>query len=350
MMLDEYRKKIQDIDGQIAELIAHRLELAKQVGRAKEAEGLPVRDYGVEKTVLERMAASARSLNVDESVLREIGLALIKGAVNVQYTGRTQKMDIGDQTCAIIGGKGQMGRWFARFSSSLGYKTIVVDREDSLIDCLTVSDLIIVAVSLEAMPEVLAEVVAAQPKGVVLEIASLKSSIYDLAIDGIAQGVRLASIHPMFGPDKDLLAGQNVIICDAGCPDAEETACKLFSETAANLITLPLREHDRYMTWVLNLPHLINLIMGESLRHSGFSFHQLSAVGGTTFNKQMEVTTEVMAENAKLYHQIQHLNRHRPDLYQTLLASIEKLQAASDAPDSGEFADLMKAWESYARD
>lgn len=349
-MLDDCRKQIQEIDGQIAALIARRLELAKQVGQAKEAAGLPIRDYAVEKMVLNRMAEQARSLQIDESVLRDIGLALIRGAVNVQYAGRTQKLDIGDQTCAIIGGQGQMGRWFARFTSSLGYNTISVDLSDSLSAAVIQSDLIIVAVSLAAMPVVLSEVLAKQPDGLIIEIASLKSSICDLVTAGIAQGRRIASIHPMFGPDKDLLAGQNVIICDGGHREAQDEARHLFSETAANLITVPLRDHDRYMTWVLNLPHLINLLMGETLQRSGLSYDQLRKIGGTTFNKQMEVTAEVMAENAELYHQIQHLNRHRADLYQSLLGAVDQLRRASENRDGKEFAELMSHWRQYTKD
>ncbi len=130
-------------------------------------------------------------------------------------------------------------------------------------------------------------------------------------------------------------------------PGIGNAAAELFADTAANLTRLPLDEHDRYMTWVLNLPHLISLVMGETLRGSGLTFGRLADLGGTTFSKQMRVTGEVMSENPELYYHIQHINRHRTELYTALSRSVEHIGRLSAAEDAAGFGTMMNSWLSY---
>ncbi len=346
-MLDDLRTEIREIDNQIAHLVAKRLEVAREVGREKEANGLPVRDFGVEKAVLSRMESNAVALGIEPMILEEIALSLIKGAVGVQLAGLKQIKNVSGLTCTIIGGGGQMGGWFDRFISSLGYVINIVEAGHPLGKSVTESDLIIIAVPLSLIREVLEATLALKLRGVVLEIGSLKSPVIDLVKKSVGEGQRVAAIHPMFGPDRDLLTGQNVIICQAGCQEAEEVAVSLFLNTAANLIELSIDKHDRFMTWVLNLPHVINLVMGETLRGSGLTYDQLLATGGTTFNKQMQVTAEVMSENPELYYHIQRLNDHRGELYRVLRSSIDQLMTLSDHPEGAGFTEMMKNWQDY---
>ena len=345
-MLDELRQEIRDIDGRIAELVAERLDLARRIGREKERLGLTVRDYGVEKAVLARARRRAGELGIDAALLKDIALTLIRGAVGLQVSERrTAPVATGD-VCAIIGGGGKMGGWFDRFTASLGYRTRVIEPGDPL-DTVAEAELVVVAVPLAAMRPVLEQVLDLQPRGIVLEIASLKSHLVDLVQAGIDRGLQVVALHPMFGPDKDLLAGQNVVVCRAGCPDAEDKAIALFADTAAVLTEIPLVEHDRYMTWVLNLPHLINLTVGDVLRHCGLTYSDLQAFGGTTFNQQLRVTDEVMNENPELYYHIQHLNRHRDDLFAAIRGSLDRLAELSADDDPGDFTALMSAWRPF---
>jgi chorismate mutase/prephenate dehydrogenase len=154
----------------------------------------------------------------------------------------------------------------------------------------------------------------------------------------------------MFGPEMEQLAGQNVIVCKAGCAIAEDAAAELFRHTSAHLTAMPLSEHDWLMTWVLNLPHLVNLVMGASLPASGLSYTHLRSLGGTTFRKQMKVTAQVMSENSELYYQIQHINRHRDRLYATVGASLELIASLAASQDSEGFAKMMKDSLGYTKE
>ena len=55
--LDDIRREIDDIDGQLARLVKRRLELACAIADAKAAKGIPVSDPAREEAVLARAAS-----------------------------------------------------------------------------------------------------------------------------------------------------------------------------------------------------------------------------------------------------------------------------------------------------
>ena len=64
--LERLRRRIRNLDAALLGLVAERMELAREVGRAKRERGVPLRDFEVEKRVLERAAESAEELGVAE--------------------------------------------------------------------------------------------------------------------------------------------------------------------------------------------------------------------------------------------------------------------------------------------
>ena len=97
-------------------------------------------------------------------------------------------------------------------------------------------------------------------KAIVLELCSLKSPILNSIQKANESGLNLVSIHPMFGPSTDFLSGKNIIICDHQKSDkAAEQVSQIFKETSANVLHLPIAEHDKYMSYVLGSSHLLNL-------------------------------------------------------------------------------------------
>jgi prephenate dehydrogenase len=55
----------------------------------------------------------------------------------------------------------------------------------------------------------------------------------------------------------------------------------------------------------------------------------------------------VAAENPELYHQIQSLNQHTPQVYDALEASLNALRAAATDEDSSAFLGLMEGCRGY---
>ena len=58
-MLEDYRKKIDEIDDKIAALYSERMDVVKRIAEAKKAAGTPVLNAGRERAILTRLTKNA---------------------------------------------------------------------------------------------------------------------------------------------------------------------------------------------------------------------------------------------------------------------------------------------------
>lgn len=75
--IDHIRAAIAATDRQIIALIARRVELARCIGAAKQAHGVPVCDPAREAAVLREAAAAARDEELDPEIVRQIYWCII---------------------------------------------------------------------------------------------------------------------------------------------------------------------------------------------------------------------------------------------------------------------------------
>ena len=85
--LDELRRRISEVDDQLIQVIGERRAIAVEIGRIKEALGLPVMDPGREARVVRDAAARARQLGVDEEMTRDVIWRIISSARSSQRSG-----------------------------------------------------------------------------------------------------------------------------------------------------------------------------------------------------------------------------------------------------------------------
>jgi len=87
--LNELREAIRALDRELIALIGRRRDLVIQIGRAKQALGLPVLDPSQEAVVVRRAAEVSRELSVDEELTRDVIWRIIASARDAQE-GRTR--------------------------------------------------------------------------------------------------------------------------------------------------------------------------------------------------------------------------------------------------------------------
>jgi chorismate mutase/prephenate dehydrogenase len=327
--LERLRRRIRNLDAALLGLVAERMELAREVGRAKRDAGIPLRDFEVEKRVLERSAASAAELGVAPDLARAVMRHLIEEACRVQEIDHFSAYSGEAEAILVIGGAGKMGGWLARFFESQGHRVRIFDlpeaadpgdfpRARTLVEGLAGTTMAFVAVPLDAVGSTIDEVAAAGYRGLVCDVASLKEHLRP-SIDGArAAGVQVTSIHPMFGPGARTLSDKVICVCDCGLPAATERVSSLFRDTAATLVPMSLERHDEIAAYVLGLSHLVNLLFARVLAESGLSYAELAAVGSTTFRSQFATTESVALENPRLYYSIQRANPFSERVYREL--------------------------------
>ena len=70
--VDELRAEIEAVDGALLELLGRRIGLARQIGRAKRADGAATLDPSREAAVIRRAVESGRDLGLPEEPVREL--------------------------------------------------------------------------------------------------------------------------------------------------------------------------------------------------------------------------------------------------------------------------------------
>ena len=290
-LLEQHRRDIETLDRRILHLVRERLELARQIGELKRSSGVPLRNFQVEAQVHRRFEDACMNLGLDSELGHDLAFFLIERAVE--------------------------------------------------------ADLIVVAVPMGDMENVLAEIAAVRPRGVVAEMCSLKGHLQPTMQRLRANGLRLVSFHPMFGPDLRMLSGRTIVFCTDADPGDLALVRGLFADTSAELVEMDVAEHDRRIALVLGLTHLSNLAYARALMGSRVRAEDLAQVAGETYTKQLGTTREVTAENPELYFQIQALNPVTEEVADGLMGAVREWRETVAAGDDDAFARLMRECRDY---
>ena len=336
--------------------MARRLDEARAIGELKGARGIPLRNFEVEAQVCARLEALAGGLGRRGELGRDLALFLIERSLETQAP-ILESAYAGDRLKAlVVGGMGGMGRWLAGFLAGQGHEVKVFDvvggegpwpRCPDLGEGVLWADLVLVSVPMSACSSVLETIGSHRPKAVVGEICSLKGHLLPTLERLRADGLKLVSLHPMFGPDVRMLSGRNIVVCTEGDGAARDLVKGLFASTSANLVEMSAAEHDRRMGAVLGLSHLANLVFARALGHSGLPFGELGSASGVTFLKQVATTRDVVGENPELYYEIQALNAITPDTFAWFERALTDYRRAIEKGDEPSFVALMRQGSDY---
>ena len=350
------REEIAGLDRALLELLERRFTLAADVGRIKADEGQPIVVREVEQRVLSRAREAAQLCGVSPEVMEAIYAAIIRGAVERQYRVGVGRGARGGARVLVLGAAGAMGGWLRRFLESIGHTTEGVDpawaglpgaegRYAGLDDVKDPGGIsaIIVSVPLEATAGVLQDMaVNSRVRAPVIEIASIKSHLKEPIEALRASGLRTISLHPMFGPGKNLFEPITMVHAVAG-DEAEERAVilDLLAHPYLDLVSLPFERHDRLMGWLLGLGHLTGMLFADALSMSGLDPRELVRIASTTFSRQVATSSSVLDEDPELYFAIQRLNPFRGEVYEALETALGGLTGAVEKDDRESFSSRL---------
>ncbi|MBC7531906.1 MAG: prephenate dehydrogenase/arogenate dehydrogenase family protein [Oligoflexus sp.] len=359
--LDAWRQEIRSIDSEIIRITARRMELALKIGQYKAEHQLPVKDFRVEKEIIERSREKARALGLAPDFIEDLMTLLMGHSVNEQnklHQAKAKSPDMELKQVLVVGGLGRMGKWFSQYFQSIGFRVSIYDiKSDELPDSyqrhndinsdLNRYELILLACPIRTSEMLLQSIAAQKPTGMVIETSSLKSPL----LHGIKamqnEGLKIASIHPMFGPDTDLLLDKNILICREKGLCSEEAASLYFHSTSANLVTIDLKDHDKEMLATLGLAHFVNLLFGITLSEQNITMSEGRKKGGSTFLHQARTACAIFSENHELYFDIQSLNPHGPNLYTNLQKVLDRLRSLVEKGDRNGFLTMMESTRQY---
>ena len=355
--LEKLRSKLSEVDLKIIDLIHERQVLAEEIGAYKRDKGQPTRDYIREKQVIELAQSHAKSLDVDTHLVVDLMQLLIKSSLKTQEFARVKEEGQGSgKRALVIGGSGRMGGWFVEFLMLQGFTVDIADPIESesgsqhystweeANDDYTIT---VVAAPLRQSIDILQAMLNAKRRGIIFDIGSIKSPIQSILKDMVNSGMQVTSIHPMFGPDSDLLTGKQIIFMDIDQHNTHQEVKKLFESTTAQLIDMSIENHDYAIAYVLGLSHMINIAFAKVLASTDDNRAVLPKLSSTTFKDQLNVAKRVTDENPHLYFEIQHLNEHSLKTIKELNAAINEITQAITKGQEETFVAMMEEGQSY---
>ena len=356
MNLNELRTELSSVDKELVELIARRQKIVGDIGKNKRGSGKATRDYMREKDVLDMARTQALKLSVDPDLAEDIMTQLIRSSLTSQEKERVVAEGKGDgRSALIIGGAGKMGGWFADFFRSQGFTTEIADTRvkagpGAYNDWNAAGvdyDVIVVAAPLAVSANILKDLADKQPTGLVFDIGSLKTPLRHGLDAMLKAGCKVTSLHPMYGPDTQLLSGRHLIFVDVGSTEATAEAKELFSSTMADQLDMSIDDHDRLIAYVLGLSHALNIAFFTALAESGEAAPRLATLSSTTFDAQLLVSAGVARDNPHLYFEIQKLNEFGLGPLDALCESAERIRKLVAEGDEAGFVTMMKKGREY---
>lgn len=359
-IIENCRDKISMIDREIFLLIKQREQLSATIGQAKRDVSIPDRDFKREKIVFDRAIALATELNLPEKFAIALQKLIIEASVARQEQDRIKNNITSEHKAVlVVGGSGRLGQWLARFFADSGHRIFVLDPVTPAFDCTRIDkldasantyDIIVVAtpirISLQIL-EQLGQYNITHP--VIFDVSSVKSPVQHVLIMLKNKGGKVTSLHPMFGPSVELLFGKHIIRTSLGVSVADDEVNEIFKSTSLNVVDMSIDEHDKIISILLSMPHLVNLVFVSALRTSQFSVQFLERFSSPTFSNLLAIAKKVYSENPQLYFEIQALNPFTKDAHYALSDALNKLITAVAHDDEEQFVAVMTDGDAYLR-
>ena len=212
-------------------------------------------------------------------------------------------------TVAIIGGNGQMGRWFRRFFEDQGFAVLVadVDTPQTASEVAALANVVILSVPIPMVTTLAKEVAPhLKPDAAMMDLTSVKQRPMSAMMSAFSGEV--VGTHPLFGPGEDSIAGRTVVLCQGRGKHWFQWLNDLLSQAGARVKITTAAEHDRLMAVVQGLAHFLLIAFGSVLQELGVSSEDLEEFSTPTFATLHNLARRLLSQDPKLYACIQLQN------------------------------------------
>ncbi|MBI2541090.1 prephenate dehydrogenase/arogenate dehydrogenase family protein [Candidatus Woesearchaeota archaeon] len=229
-------------------------------------------------------------------------------------------------TIGIIGGTGQMGKFFKKFFESNGCKVLVSSRKTELKpeECAKQSDVVLISVPINAAVGVIKKVGPYVNKNSLLvDTASIKKAPVDAMLR--YSKCEVAGMHPMFGPNLQTLKEQTIVICPARPRKLVKWLVGVLRKNGAKIkITTP-EAHDKMMSLVQGLNHFSSLNAAHAMKKLGITIKDSLEYASPIYKLRMIMAGRMLNQDPKLYADIEIMNDGNMAALNAYLDSARKL-------------------------
>jgi prephenate dehydrogenase len=240
---------------------------------------------------------------------------------------------------AIVGGYGEMGRWFKRFLSEREMEVTLVGRSSRA--RYADYDIVVIAVPIDVTCDVIAQVAPEMKPGAVLfDIASVKVKPVKQMLTSAPQDVELVSVHPLFGPSMPDMEGQTIIVTPVRGERGRRFLVDLFENAGAHVEELSAEEHDHLMSVIQGLTHFGYIATGVTLEALHFDIKRSRRFMSPVYEIFIDFVGRILGQNPALYASIQ-MNADR-SVHEAFMTQCAALVDIINAKDHDAFVTTMK--------
>ncbi len=344
--LDGLRRQIDEIDEQLVQLLAER---QKQVGRVVELKkrySLPVYHPAREEDVITGRREQARRMGLNPDFVEELYRIIIRQS-RIEQSGHLARKAIRPGAAVlIVGGHGEMGRYFARCFDAAGYEVRLMGRNDwDRIESLcTGIDMAMVSVPIESTAEIIDRLGPHLPSHAVLtDITSIKSEPLKSML--CAHSGPVLGLHPLFGPTPASLDKQIIVATPGRDQEKYQWILDQFAAWGAVVVISDPDEHDEVMSVVQALRHFATFSFGQFLAKRNVPLARTLEFSSPIYRLELGMVGRLFAQDAALYAEIIFSSKKRLEL---LKSYIEGLSANMSMLESGDKADFIAQFNQIA--
>lgn len=250
-----------------------------------------------------------------------------------------------DILIGIIGGKGKMGCWFVRFFRKQNFQVLVSDVDTKLTnkELALKADVVIIAVPLDKTVEVIKEIASSVRSNALLtDITSIKSGPVCAML---ASKAEVIGMHPVFGPTTPSLENQTIVICPARTSKWFPWITSILEKNGARIKITTASEHDRIMATIQGLTHFSTITLGYALKEMGINIFDSLEYASPIYRLRLDMVGRILAQNPRLYADIEILN---PEIHKTVKVLINSMNKLAKIVESNDIKGFIKYFNKAA--
>lgn len=324
--LQDSRKRIDEIDEQILDLLAERAKTVQQVIKTKVENQLPVfvPQREQEKSQAFKALAAERGIKPEwaEDFLRLIMSSSRDSQSQAKFPIATEE----PKHILYIGGEGGMGKLYKRITEQTGHIAYSIDKSNwyELDEWAATLDLVIITVPINVTENVIERLKGRLNEHTILaDFTSNKSKPIQAMLEAHAGPV--LGLHPMHGPDVENLSKQLMVVCPARGGEQAEWFIKQCELWGMRIIQADPAKHDHVMHLVQGLRHFVALLHGSFMKKYDLKPADMVDYSSPIYRAELMMTGRIFAQSAELYADIVFADEERRELLTNFFEHHKKL-------------------------
>jgi chorismate mutase / prephenate dehydrogenase len=336
--LDQLRQQIDTIDRQLVDLLSQRLRVIQKVTEVKQQHELPTFHPAREENLISARRTQATAAGLDPDYVEDLFRTMLRHSRVGQLDTLGRRGVRPGAKVLIVGGRGQMGRFFAKWFRQSDCEVRVLDIEDwPQADSLAKGvDLCLLTVPIDITHIIAAQIAPHLPPTCVLaDITSLKQKPLDAMLAGHRGPV--VGLHPLFGPSTTTMDKQIIVVAPGRQMEQCQWVLDQLTVWGNVLVETSAAEHDEIMGIVQALRHFATFTFGEFLHARGVPILRTLELSSPIYRLELAMVGRLFAQDPSLYAEIVFATPERLALLKDYLQSIQKNMSLVESGNKEEF-------------